>query len=652
MWLSFERDRRVYETHFPSGLLHIPEQKDTALSGFDARPRHIDQWVKTLPRADIGEMARLVYKGLHELNRVKIPDADRLRIVEMFREPVNYLSMSLKKHYIGLPFPLARKKQKVALLSRELHSEMAIGYKILIESKIAEVGLRIDNRQMAQVIHRAIHYLSQVLLRCYQIYIPPPHNVWKEIHQLYLYAQEKNLQDLIVKSQIGDQIADSSITSLYKRVVLLSLAGPYRLRQSEIESLYTMLAEWETLVQISEVVDPEQQTGMCSLNLNSDEPPGYLTLCSDLNISYCRVLDTTSLVEGVGHNIAAGLAVQIPGALGKTNRLNVELLRRLVLTWGGMARRNFSRASKDSKVLVAVGLSAMHYFIHDALQQEAVENIARVETKPAENKKPAVPPPAAALNLDLLPLDHGQDHGAVGKHIGAKSRFDGKPLYSVANPDTRKKDAWNPLLKLDTPAYDPAPGATPGPEVTTKPGYDFHICTTVNESAGGFCLVWMPVEGSDTRSLNALVGELIGMQEIDESNKSRWSVGVVRWMKSRDGKQLELGVQKLAPYAVAATVRMEKGRKQADAQRALVLPEIKNANQPITLIAPNMYEVGDTLALDIGTDKKSVRLIKILDSTGAFSHFQYKELKKPERPREPTGDDDSKWNFDNLWSSL
>lgn len=654
MWLSFERDRRVYETNFPTGLLRIPEQKDSALSGFDARPRHIEQWIKTLPRADIGETARLVYKGLHELNRVIIPDGDRFLISEMFREPVNFLSMSLKKHYIGMPFPLARKKQKVALLSRELHTEMAIAYKIIIENKANESGARTDNKGLCQAIHRAIHYLSQVLLRCYQIYIPPPHNVWKEIHRLYLYAQEKNLQDIVVQNQIEDKIADSTITALYKRIVLLSLAGPYRLRQSEIELLYTMLSEWEPLVPMDEIVDPEQQTGMCSLNLNSDDPPGYLTLCSDLNIHFCRVLETSTLVETVGQNIATGLAVQLPGALGKTNRLSVELLRRLVLTWGGMAQRNFSRTAKDRKVLVTVGLRATHYFIHDALQQETSADIVLVDTKtPATpDRKPAAPI-ASGLSLGLLPLDHGQEHGAVGKHVSSKSRFDGRPVYSVTNPDTRKNDAWNPLFKLDTPSYDTAAtGQSPGSEIPVKPSFDFHICTTVNESAGGFCLVWMPVEGTDPRSLNALVGELIGMQEIDEQNKSRWSVGVVRWMKSRDGKQLELGVQKLAPYAIVASVSPEKGRKAVEAQRALVLPEVKNANLPITLVAPNLYEVGDTLTLDIGTDKKSVRLIKILDTTGAFSHYQYKELKKPDSPRENASNDDSKWNFDNLWSSL
>jgi len=632
----------VYQSELPIGVLRIPEQLDAGLSGFDSRPRHIEQWINGLPRADIGEMARLVYKGLHELNRVKVSEADRLRIAELFHEPVHHLAMTLKKHYIGLPFPLARKKQRVGLLARELQAEMAIAYKIIIASKLSNGVSRLDNKTLSQSVHRAIYYLSQVLLRCYQIYIPPPNNVWREIHRLYLYAQESNLQDIIVKNQIGEYSFDSTIASLYKQVVLLSLAGPYRLRQSEIETINTMLADWEHFANINEITDPEQQTGMCSLNLNGDDPPGYLTLCSDLNISYCRVLDTAPLIEVVGQHIVAGIPVHAPGALGRANKLSVELLRRLVLTWGGMAKRNFSRTTKNNKILVTLGLSAMHYFIHDALQQDTQSRSTDVDKAPSP-ETPAIKAPA--LNLDLVPLDNPQGNGTVGEHVYAKARFAGKPVYSVSNPDTSKKDAWNPLLKLNTPNDDAEASAA-------RARYQFHICTTVNESAGGFCLVWLPVEGADNAGLSALVGELIGMQEMDEYNKSRWSVGVVRWMKSRDGKQLELGIQKLAPYAIAAAVRQERTGKMREFQRALVLPEIKNTSQPVTLLAPNLYAAGDTLGLGIDSDMKTIQITKVLETTGAFSHFQFKDSKKPERSRDPANEDESKWNFDNVWSSL
>ncbi|MBI3775514.1 MAG: hypothetical protein HY273_08170, partial [Gammaproteobacteria bacterium] len=417
----------MYESELPIGVLHIPEQLETGLSGFDSRPRHIEQWINGLPRADIGEMARLVYKGLHELNRVKVPEADRFKIAEMFREPVDHLAMTLKKHYIGLPFPLPRKKQRVALLARELQAEMAIAYKIVIASKLSNGVSRLDNKTLSQSLHRAIYYLSQVLLRCYQIYIPPPNNVWREIHRLYLYAQETRLHEIVVTNQIGEHSFDSTIASVYKQVVLLSLAGPYRLRQSEIETINTMLVDWQHFAHIHEITDPEQQTGMCSLNLNGDDPPGYLTLCSDQNINYCRVLDTTPLIEVVGQHIVAGIPVHAPGALGRANKLSVELLRRLVLVWGAMAKRNFARATKNSNILVTLGMSAMHNFIHDALQPDVQKSMNAI-AGPTDEKP-------AALNLDLVPLDQPLGGGTVGNHVYSKARFTGKPVYSVTHPE-------------------------------------------------------------------------------------------------------------------------------------------------------------------------------------------------------------------------
>ena len=637
----------MYENKLSIGVLRIPEQQDAGLSGFDSRPSHIEQWINGLPRADIGEMARLVFNGLHELNRVKVADADRYLIAEMFREPVHFLAMTLKKHYIGLPFPLARKKQRVALLARELQAEMAIAYKIIIESKLARLGARLDNKILSESVHRAIYYLSQVLLRCYQIYIPPPRNVWREIHRLYLYAQETNLLDNVVKNQIGEHSFDSTIDGLYKQVVLLALAGPYRLRQSEIETIHTMLAEWEDYADVHEITDPEQQTGMCSLSLNGDDPPGYLTLCSDLDINFCRVLDTAPLIEVLGQHIVSGIPLQAPGALGKTNKLSVELLRRLVLAWGGMAKRNFSRSTKNSNILVTLGLGAIHYFIHDALQQDAQDHLLHAFNP---SPSPGTPQQTPALSLDLVPLEGVQGNGTIGTPAYAKSRIPGKPVFGVNHVTNNKNDPWNPLFALQPPHDGRKPGMVDSGAAQVH--YDFHACTTVNESAGGFCLVWLPVEGSSNAGLSALVGELIGMQEIDELNKSRWSIGVVRWMKSRDGKQLELGIQKLAPYAIAAVVRQERTGKIREFQRALVLPELKNDKLPVTLITPNLYDAGHTLALGINNDKKTIQITKVMETTGAFAHYQFKDSKKPERTRTPENEDEPKWNFDTIWPSL
>jgi hypothetical protein len=645
----------VFEPILSAGVLRVPERTDAALTAFDPRPRAVENWVKTLPRADVGETARRVYKGLHEMNRVRVPDNDRFRIAELLREPVNFLAMSLKKHYIGLPLPLPRKKQKIALLARELQAEMAIAYKIIIESHLSATDPRGDGKSLTIAIHRAIYYLSEVLLRCYQMYLPAPTNVWREIHGLYCYAVEKHLHYTVVKDQIGERHHnDTSINELYKQVVLMALAGPYRLRQSEIETLHGILVQWSPHTQINEITDPEQQTGMCSLNLVSDDPPGYLTLCSDANMSHCRVMDTVELINTVGAYVAQGTAVTAPGALGKANKLGVDLLRRLVLTWGGMAKRNFSRTAKNSQILVTLGIDSIHYFIRSGSTQDIEKRIDAIDRPaPTENAVPAAAPPATKT-LDLLPIDSAVTHKpGGGTHFATRSRFAAKQVFTPSQPDLRKKDQWNPLFKLDTPQYEQGPdtaadGAIAAPD--DEAHYDSYVCTAVNESAGGFCLVWMPIADTNAASLNALVGEIIGMQEIDEENKSRWTIGVIRWMKSRDGRQLELGVQKLAPYALAAGVTHDRGGQ--DFYRSLVLPEIRGASQPVTIIAPNFYDPDTMLTLAVEGERKSIRLVKLLETTGAFSHYSFKELRKPERARRAANDDDSKWNFDSIWTSL
>ncbi len=638
----------MFDTTISTGLLHIPEQKDGGMSSFDPNPRAVEKWVKALPRADIGETARVVYKALHELNRTTVADSDRFHIAEMLREPIQFLSMSLKKHYIGLPFPLPRKKHKVALLARELQSEMAIAYKIIIENKLARGAKRLEQRVITTAIHRAIHYLGQILQRCYQIYVPAPLNIWRELHGLYLYAHASNLHNIVVTDELNEAAAATSIMELYKQTVLLALSGPYRLRQTEVDTLSGLLTQWSAYTHINEIVDPESQTGMCSLNLNSDDPPGYLTLCGDKNISYCRVLETSQLINIISEFIAKGIPVHSLGTLGKTNKLRVDVLRRLALTWGGMAKRNFSRTNKNNRMLVTIGLRALYHFIHDTPEVTPGHGTAAAPQKTAEGPK------AAPAPLNLVPLDSDVVNPSTGPHFGVR------PSVRGAKEKTkhRKKDAWDPLYRLGTPLYDAGAHAQPGAEKSgddgaEKPRFDIHICTGINESAGGFCFVWIPASDVETPYLNALVGELIGLQELDEENKNRWSIGVVRWMKNRgDAPQLELGVEKLAPYALAAGISKNRNKNSAEFFSGLVLPEIMNVNQPITLIAPNSHDVGDTLLIDFDGERKSVRLTKLLESTGSFSHFRYKELKNPERSRDGALDENAKGNFDNLWSSL
>lgn len=140
----------------------------------------------------------------------------------------------------------------------------------------------------------------------------------------------------------------------------------------------------------------------------------------------------------------------------------------------------------------------------------------------------------------------------------------------------------------------------------------------VNESAGGMALSKFPGVLSDLR-----VGDLLGMRG---DRGSQWSLGVVRWAKSGESGDLEIGAQMLAPAAKAVAVRQENSQNYA---KALLLPEMLTLQQPATLVtACDTYQPTRILEIMQEADNKPVRvrLTRLLERTGSFERFQFNPL--------------------------
>ncbi len=105
--------------------LHLPERKRPGPGSFDVSPKHVKSWAESLPLADSGETARLVFDALTEVNGFELNPLERVRFLELFRAPVRHVAGSLERHYIGKPFPLPDKNREVAELAREFQGQMA-----------------------------------------------------------------------------------------------------------------------------------------------------------------------------------------------------------------------------------------------------------------------------------------------------------------------------------------------------------------------------------------------------------------------------------------------------------------------------------------------------------------------------------------------
>jgi hypothetical protein len=99
-------------------------------------------------------------------------------------------------------------------------------------------------------------------------------------------------------------------------------------------------------------------------------------------------------------------------------------------------------------------------------------------------------------------------------------------------------------------------------------------------------------------------------------------------MKSMPTIGLQIGIEMIALQTKTASVRHLRSEAGANQNTdALILPEQTVSEQPKSLIVHALpYRVNDAIWIERKNAKKRARLTRLLESTGAFSRFQYTYL--------------------------
>lgn len=613
----------------PEGLLNIPEQHKPKQDSFDTRPKQVEAWVAALPMANTGECARRIYYALREMNRLDISSHDRFKALEILRTPVYHIAGVLKKHYISQNLPLSPKNQKIAELAIQLNAEMALGYKCVINDKLSKTFSMLSTNTLTKCIHRAIRYLGNVLMCSYQIYIQHPELVWLQIHRLYLYAEENQLHNTLVKDHIvTESFNDSSIADVYKQMLLLALAGPYRLRQPITETVYQALANWAPHARILPYGEIQAEECAFTINLNTDAAPGYFRGDATVDPTFCRTVDTSELTRVISQSLMnSGASKPV---------IPEDVQKRLLLTWSGKAHRTFSRTAKNNEIAITLGLSATHHYIDEIIRPLL--------------KDPMSPCPSATEQLHPESMKH--DAVITDADLDTPAYFTSTPVFGISNLDDHMPDVWDPdyTFRANNPTHRFTPLEDSNNLHRKTSLYAPFTCKGINESAGGYCLLGFLVFGKDSQKVQ--IGELVGIRDNLDSSSTQLGIGVIRRIKNwRDG--LELGIQKLAPCADAiATAPLPKDGGFEKYQRSLILPELGSINQPATLITHGWHQVNDELIANVHGHRTQIKLTKQMESTGVFSQFEFAVIDNEKSQGKQQPENSTSDEFDAVWSLI
>ncbi|WP_296259085.1 MULTISPECIES: molecular chaperone [unclassified Pseudomonas] len=587
-------------------LLRAPVPTQSSLSFCDATPKDLKRWISTLPKANLGEMARRLYQGLGELNQLLTPSENRLQLLELLRPEVFFVCRHLERHFLNQSVVLEERPRKVANLCQALQNHLAIGYKQII----ARVGPRLTRDRttlLTTALQRALHCLNGPLIRANQLYCPVQDGLWLELHQIYQIARQNQLHTTPVADNQAHHTRTLTVEQTYIVALLMGCSRCNQMRQHNIGKLADALDAWSSMVTLQQPID---DASLYSVAYGTDTAPRYTSLYGEDQRSHLLGINPRPLSAALQRYIEMPVDQRSQSYLHVPPGLSIDVLQHLAAAWGDVSERAFQRTAAQGTLTVCVGMSALHYFVGG---QKSFSDLLLV--------------PAGALSkvaqYTLQPLEPTVDDP-----------------WSHAM-DVQRGGTSSTLLPFEEIQYqreesDGGASATDGQ--TSFPTYSLNI---VNHSPGGYCLAW-PKEVPD--QLQA--GEMIGIQDHGDG----WSIAVVRWVRQVRSGGTHMGVELIAPFGQACGMQLLRDEQSSQYLRVLLLPEVRAIDVPATVIAPRLpFEEGSKVMINSSGEERRATLSNRKATTGSYNQFEYEMLEGPKKTAAESGPEQE---FDSLWTVL
>ncbi len=519
-------------------VLNLPADRAAPPKDLEIRPKQVKAWIEGLPLGQSLDASRKLCAHLAALNRAKLDIDTRLQILDVYRPVAAVALEELDAIYGKSTLPLGPRAREALTLARDLSAELATGYKITLVEKsgklLAAFGAK---KQVSVLVARAMEYLTAGLRASYKSYTPVPVGVWREMHQLYLHAEQEG-----VAKEIVDAETKATVFDIYCEALLLSLTDPYRLVQGETDKILAQARAYRGSASLGRERPATRSSAHFIVPCDTDRPPKpALSASDDTGGPNWRMLDANGMVDKLRAKKQAAETGNVSATMSKAMGPDgLTLLTRLITLWGDPPKRAHRRNPGESTVAICVGLKAVGHFVSFEPRLDP-----KVE---AEALRRGITMPLMALPTD---------------------------------------DASQPI-----------------------PVFEWDI---VNESTGGLKVRRM---GATQQPIG--VGEVVGVKLMD---RSRWTIGVARWITMFDEGGMEFGIQFLGSMARPVWVQPTiTSAPQAKLGLWLAFGE-QSAEADSLLTPPNTFSDLREFELDHDGTVSCVRATSLIEKTGRFELF-------------------------------
>lgn len=356
-------------------------------------------WLDNVPLANVGVAQDDLLAQLEEFNRFPTAAANRLAVLEVLREAVNFVQIEQAKRFSNRALPMADAESAAFALTNELWEQMRVGYLRCLDAAMdGESAMR---SQGALLCQRLLAYSGLKMFHHYRAYREVPPHDWRALHQAYARAEELGLAEEPVKDYLNRDVQDTSPRIAYARAVLMGLSNPNELSQRQLTFVAFLLERWGAKLEVAkEPVDEGLDVAPLAADLAGESCPERAEQSNAAAQS--RYLDTRKLAKSLRSRVGLLRKGESPAklALGEdcVQPSCEQLLVFLYRQWcQGKPARAVDRRSSGAEALACTELGAIHYYLsghafrqpgesRELTQQERqeLETLGRVRTVEGE----------------------------------------------------------------------------------------------------------------------------------------------------------------------------------------------------------------------------------------------------------------------------
>lgn len=294
--------------------------------------------------------------------------------MELMRDKVAFLLSEQRSRYAGKTIPLSTADYAAWNVSRDLISEMEMGYRrCWTDASGAKEEL---TAHLALIIQRIIRYIGLQMLIAGFIYRRFDNALWLRLHAQWQEAEERSLTNVQVKDSVGSLDGYSSIAQAYTAVLLGQLANIHELSPRQIDFVDAVLKRFGHKVSIEHESLAVDSGAVCAVNLLADAGAAFHeSVATDPQI---RVLEASDLSRSLRRRLKKLAAGEEPGTLDLPADWSAadarDNLQRLHQLWcEGNASRAVSSVPAEREAILSFGISETHFILSgDLFEQPGV----------------------------------------------------------------------------------------------------------------------------------------------------------------------------------------------------------------------------------------------------------------------------------------